>query len=275
MYESFPVFGSKLCCSACPQRYLTQGGGGSCDLHGQDQLTAHMGRDQTKGPSNADRGHSLPSLVTPRGGRASDSVEEEEGAGFEWRGRDQMMDWNWIRLEAEGKGIVPEAFLVIVSDHGPEWVPLDPKGVARLVEFVDGGGLKSCLMLNALQALTAPGPLLPHDITNLVYMVLKPVQYMLWETDWMAKLGGHAGAAEAGPGRPLCGSSVQWLSGRAMGVALPQGQLAKLRPGELIVATHAMVEAFNKLAHKAEPPALWTDITQGPNESFQSFADRQ
>jgi len=35
-----------------------------------------------------------------------------------------------------------------------------------------------------------------------------------------------------------------------------------------------MVEAFNKLVHKAEPPAPCTDITQGPNESFQVFADR-
>ena len=57
-------------------------------------------------------------------------------------------------------------------------------------------------------------------------------------------------------------------------MASPQGQLAKLRPGELIVATDAMVEAFNKLVHKAEPPAPCTDITQGLNESFHSFADR-
>lgn len=153
-------------------------GGGRCDPHEQDQLTAHKGRDQTKGLSNADRGQCLPSLVTPRGGSVSDSVEEEEGAGFEWRGRDQMTGWNWIRSEAEGKGIVPEAFRVIVSDRGPEWMPLDPKSVARLVEFLDGVGLKSPLMLNALHALTAPGPLLPYDITNLMCMVLKPVQYM-------------------------------------------------------------------------------------------------
>ena len=132
------------------QCYLTQGGGGSCDLHGQDQLTAHMGRDQTKGPSNADRGRSLPSLVTPRGGGASDSVEEKEGTGFECRGKGQMTDWNRIRSEAEGKGIVPEAFLVIVSDRGPKWVPPDPRAVTHLVEFVDGGGLKSPLTLNAL-----------------------------------------------------------------------------------------------------------------------------
>ena len=59
-----------------------------------------------------------------------------------------------------------------------------------------------------------------------------------------------------------------------MGMALPQRQLAKLRPGELIATTDAMVEAFKKLVHKAKPPALWTDVTQRPNESFQSFADR-
>ena len=115
---------SELC-----QCYLTQGGGGSCDLHEQDQLTAHKVRDQTKGLSNADRGHSLPSLVSPRGGSVSDSVEEKEGTGFECRGKDQMTDWNRIKSEALGKGIVPEAFLVIVSDRGPEWVAPDPGAV--------------------------------------------------------------------------------------------------------------------------------------------------
>ena len=217
-----------------------------------------MGRDQTKGPSNADRGRSLPSLVTPRGGGASDSVEEKEGIGFECR----------------GKGIVPEAFRVIVSDRGPEWVPPDPGGVTRLVEFMDKRGLKSPLTLNALQTLAALGPLLPRDITNLMRVVLRLVQYTLWETDWMAELGGRAGAAGVGPGRSLHGTGIQQLSGKAVGVASPQGQLAKLRPGELIAATDAVVEAFNKLVHKAEPPAPCTDITQGPNESFQSFADR-
>ena len=83
----------------------------------------------------------------------------------------------------------------------------------------------------------------------------------------MAEMGGRA--------RDGRGTRGQRLSGRAVGVASPQGQLAKLRPGELIAATDAVVEAFNKLAHKAEPPAPCTDITQGPNESFQSFADRQ
>ena len=167
-----------------------------------------MGRDQTKGPSNADRGRSLPSLVTPRGGGASDSVEEKEGIGFECR----------------GKGIVPEAFRVIVSDRGPEWVPPDPGGVTRLVEFMDKRGLKSPLTLNALQTLAALGPLFPRDITNLMRTVLRLVQYTLWETDWMAELGGRAGAAGVGPGRSLHGTGIQQLSGKAVGVALPQGQ---------------------------------------------------
>ena len=90
----------------------------------------------------------------------------------------------------------------------------------------------------------------------------------------MAELGGRAGAAVVGPGCSLHGTGIQQLSGKAVGVASPQGQLAKLRPGELIAATDAVVEAFNKLVHKAEPPAPCTDITQGLNESFHSFADR-
>ena len=90
----------------------------------------------------------------------------------------------------------------------------------------------------------------------------------------MAELGGRAGAAGVGLGRSLHGTGIQQLSEKAVGVASPQGQLAKLRPGELIAATNAMVEAFNKLMHKAEQPAPCTGITQGPNEFFQSFSDR-
>ena len=81
----------------------------------------------------------------------------------------------------------------------------------------------------------------------------------------MAELGGRAGATGVGPGRSLHGINIQRLSGKAVGVASPQGQSVKLRPGELIAATDAMVEVFNKLVHKAEPPAPCTDITQGPN----------
>ena len=183
-------------------------------LHGQDQLSAHVGRDQTKGPSNADRGHSLPSLVTPRGGSVSDSVEEKEGTGFECRGGDQMTDWNWIRSEAEGKGIVPEAFPVIVSDRGPEWVPPDPGGVTRLVEFMDKRGLKSPLTLNALQTLAALGPLLPRDITNLMRVVLRLVQYTLWETDWMAELGGVPGRQWSARAAPCMGPAASSFQGR-------------------------------------------------------------
>jgi len=87
--------------------------------------------------------------------------------------------WIGIRWEGEGKGIVPGAFPVIVSNHGPEWVPPDPGGVACLVEFMDKRGLKSPLTLYALQPLTALGPLLPRDITNLMRMVLRLVQYTL------------------------------------------------------------------------------------------------
>ena len=87
----------------------------------------------------------------------------------------------------------------------------------------------------------------------------------------MAELGGRAGAAGVSPGRSLCGIGIQRLSGKAVGVASPQGQLAKLRPGELIAATDAMVKAFKKLAHKAEPPALWTDITSARMNPFKAL----
>ena len=68
---------------------------------------------------------------------------------------------------------------MIVSDRGPEWVLPDPGGVTLLVEFMDKRGLRSPLTSNSLQALAAPGLLLPRDITNLVRVVLGLIQYTL------------------------------------------------------------------------------------------------
>ncbi|XP_072187129.1 uncharacterized protein [Excalfactoria chinensis] len=188
----------------------------------------------------------------------------------------QVTDWMKIRELAEDKGLsgTLEAYPVVAMGRGPVWIPLDPKGVARLIEAVEKKGLRSPLTLNALEALTAAGPMLPYDIENLMRMILKSVQYTLWKEEWMIELKRIMGIAERDPFHPLHGSSVQRLSGSAEGMNNPHAQVIMLIPPELLATTDAALKAFRRFARTAEPPTPWSDITQGPAESFQEFADR-
>ena len=52
-----------------------------------------------------------------------------------------VTDWAKIKEVAEEKGLAnPAAFPVVVSDEGPIWVPLDPKGITRVLEAVEKKG---------------------------------------------------------------------------------------------------------------------------------------
>jgi len=173
----------------------------------------------------------------------------------------------------EEKGLLT-AFPVVLGEEGPEWTPLDPKGVTRLIEAVEKKGLRSPLTINALEALTEPGPMLPYDIENLMRMVLKPVQYTLWKEEWLTELKRVIAAAQDDPGHPVHGTDLMRLMGSAAGMATLRAQLAQLRPGELIATTDVAIGAFRKFACRAEPSTPWSEIAQGPTESFQEFADR-
>lgn len=205
--------------------------------------------------------------------------EDSEGEGevnLHWGAkRGELTDWGKIRSTLIEEGRVLETFPVVVNSGGnPEWVPLDPKGITRLLDCAEKRGLNSPLTLNALEAMTSLGPLLPYDITNLMHVVLTPVQYTLWSSEWMAGLRAALGAAESNPHHPLHGSSLMHLAGMARGMETPHGQAGRLRPGELIAATDAMLQAFRRIAKGTESVDLWTKVTQGPTESFSEFANR-
>eukprot|EP00076_Gallus_gallus_P024474 XP_015146692.1 uncharacterized protein LOC107054036 [Gallus gallus] len=204
----------------------------------------------------------------------------QEGAGPSSKGKEEgkpkFTDWGQIKEEVAEKGLAATYRLpVVVSEEGgPIWVPLDPKGVARMIEAVEKKGLKSPLTMNALETLIAPGPMLPYDIENLMRMVLKPVQYMLWKEEWHTRIKQMLITAQGDQGNPIHGSNIQRLMGSAPGLLTPQAQVGQLRPGELIATTDAAIDAFRKLARSAEPTTPWTEIAQGPTEPFQEFADR-
>ncbi|XP_031470465.1 uncharacterized protein LOC116243404 [Phasianus colchicus] len=204
-----------------------------------------------------------------------DRVGGGAGRGSPRPGGGPVTDWAKVKEEAEEKGLAnPATFPVVVSDEGPIWVPLDPKGITRVLEAVEKKGLKSPLTMNALENLTAQGPLLPYDIENLMRMVLKPVQYTLWKEEWQARLRQMLVTVQNDPANALHNSDLQRLMGSAPGLLTAQAQVTQLRPGELIATSDAALEAFRRLARNAEPSTPWTEIIQGPTESFQDFADR-
>ncbi|XP_021252752.1 uncharacterized protein LOC110398957 [Numida meleagris] len=240
------------------------------------------------------RGGPSTPLSPPEGGVTSEKAMMQgggidgrariEGGGESGRiqggssGHVRIADWAKIAETLDEKGLseVVHVFPVAMQDDGEaRWVPLDAKGVARLVDAVEKKGLRSPLTLNALEALTAPGPLLPHDIESLMRMILEPVQYTLWKEEWSTQLKTVLAAAENYLLHPAFGSNLHRLMGTAPGMGgTPHGQLAFLRPGEVLVTSEAAIAAFRKFARTVAPASPWTEIEQGPNESFQDFANR-
>ncbi|XP_021259922.1 LOW QUALITY PROTEIN: uncharacterized protein LOC110402288 [Numida meleagris] len=176
----------------------------------------------------------------------------------------------------ESSGLPVRAFPVVAGPNCATWVPLDQKGTTRFIEVIEKKGLKSPFTTSTLEALTAQGPLLPHDITNLMRMALKPVQYTLREQEFRAQCRQTLLRMERDDHHPLRGGGTNMarLTGMEDRMATPQGQAALLRLGELLATMDAMLKTFRRFTRDAEPPAPWTVITQEPTESFQQFADR-
>lgn len=223
------------------------------------------GEDSQKGSFPA-----VISLPQKRKGDGCDSTQEsQEGKSVQPASK--------IRKAIEDKGLsVPTDLFpgIITDDGGPQWAPLDPKGIARLIDAIEKKGLYSPSTLNALESLTAQSPMLPHDIENLMGMILKPVQYTLWKEEWLAQLKKTVAAAQGDPNHPVHGTTLLRLTGAEPAVDTPLGQVAFLRPVELLATTDAALGAFRTFARSEEPSTPWSDITQGPTESFQDFADR-
>ncbi|XP_052557165.1 uncharacterized protein LOC128089600 [Tympanuchus pallidicinctus] len=99
--------------------------------------------------------------------------------------RDALTECGKFRSSLIKEGRALETFPIVGNDNrDPEGVLLDPKGITHLIDCAEKRELKSLLALNALEVLTASGLLFQH-VTNLMCMVLKPVQYALWASEWV------------------------------------------------------------------------------------------
>nr|AAA42406.1 gag-myc fusion protein [Avian myelocytomatosis virus] len=191
-----------------------------------------------------------------------------------------LTDWARVGEELASTGPPVVAMPVVIKTEGPAWTPLEPKLITRLADTVRAKGLRSPITMAEVEALMS-SPLLPHDVTNLMRVILGPAPYALWMDAWGVQLQTVIAAATRDPRHPANGqgrgerTNLDRLKGLADGmVGNPQGQAALLRPGELVAITASALQAFREVARLAEPAGPWADITQGPSESFVDFANR-
>ncbi|XP_042720917.1 LOW QUALITY PROTEIN: uncharacterized protein LOC122176464 [Lagopus leucura] len=191
-----------------------------------------------------------------------------------------LTDWARIREELTTAAPSVVAMPVVIKTEGPAWTPLEPKLIMRLADTVRSKGLRSPITMAEVEAIMS-SPLLPHDVTNLMRVILAPAQYALWMDAWDVQLQTVVAAATRDPRHPANGqgrgerTNLDRLNGKADGMAgNPEGQAALLRPGELVAITASALQAFREVARLAEPTNPWADITQGPSESFVDFANR-
>ncbi|XP_065600855.1 igE-binding protein-like, partial [Cyrtonyx montezumae] len=191
-----------------------------------------------------------------------------------------LTDWARIREELTTESSSVVAMPVVIKTEGPAWTPLEPKLITRLADTVRTKGLRSPVTMAEVEALMS-SPLLPHDVMNLMRVLLAPAQYALWMDAWSIQLQTVVAAATRDPRHPANGqgrgerTTLDRLQGLADGMTgNPEGQAALLRPGELVAITASALQALREVARLAEPADPWADITQGPSESFVDFANR-
>ncbi|XP_072197950.1 uncharacterized protein [Excalfactoria chinensis] len=196
---------------------------------------------------------------------------------------------DWARATEDLQAADPAttfALPIVVKQEGSAWTPLDTKAITRLAELVKNKGLRSPVTMSAAEALMASS-LLPYDVTNLMRVILEPVQYTLWYDEWNRLLqvvvaeanrnADHPANEREGEGRGarVTRTTLPRLLGLADGmVGSPDGQARTLRAGELAALTTAALTALRTVAKVAEPVLPWTDIKQEPSESFSDFANR-
>ena len=70
--------------------------------------------------------------------KGESSGGEAEAASFWETKRGTLTNWGKIRSSLIDEGRSLEVFPVVVNNEGnPEWVPLDPEGITRLLDCVE------------------------------------------------------------------------------------------------------------------------------------------
>ncbi|RMC19650.1 hypothetical protein DUI87_03211 [Hirundo rustica rustica] len=156
------------------------------------------------------------------------------------------------------------------QDANPRWERLDREVVRDLMKAVRDNGLGSPYFKQLLKGTFNIYDLTPFDLKSLASMILTDSQFIIWEAKWRKALNElrvkYQGGANAG-------FTVGQLTGDPP-LDSPARQ-ARVFPREVLAdIKNAARKAMVQIPPAGVTESSFTDIKQGPSESFTSFINR-
>ncbi|RMC21499.1 hypothetical protein DUI87_02365 [Hirundo rustica rustica] len=186
-------------------------------------------------------------------------------------------DWTEIRkhaLKGETLQMGSRSMAMPVTydtqDANPRWERLDCEVIRDLMKAIHDNGLGSPYFKQLLKGTFNIYDLTPFDLKSLASMILTDSQFIIWEAKWrkaLNELGDkYRGGANAG-------LTVAQLAGDPP-LDSPACQ-ARLFPREVLTdIRNAARKAMVQIPLTGVMESSYTDIKQGPSESFTSLVDR-
>ncbi|RMC04401.1 hypothetical protein DUI87_19222 [Hirundo rustica rustica] len=186
-------------------------------------------------------------------------------------------DWTEIRKHAlKGETLQMGARSVAMpvtydaQDANPRWERLDHEVVKDLMKAIHDNGLGSLYFKQLLKGPFNIYDLTPFDLKSLASMILTDSQFTIWEAKWRRALNELRDKYQGGAN---AGLTVAQLAGDPP-LDNPARQ-ARLFPQEVLAdIKNAARKAMVQIPPTGVTESSYTDINQGPSESFTSFIDR-
>ncbi|RMC19813.1 hypothetical protein DUI87_03378 [Hirundo rustica rustica] len=156
------------------------------------------------------------------------------------------------------------------EDANPRWEQLDHEVVKDLMKAIRDNGLGSPYFKQLLKGTFNIYDLTPFDLKSLASMILTDSQFIIWEAKWRRALNELRDKYQGGAN---AGFTIAQLAGDPP-LDNPAHQ-ARLFPREVLAdIKNAARKAMVQIPPTGVTESSYTDIKQGPSESFTSFIDR-
>lgn len=157
-----------------------------------------------------------------------------------------------------------------VQGQKQSWERINHEVVKDLAEAIRDNGLGSSYFKQLLKLTFNIYDLTPYDLRCLASMILTDTQVLVWDMRWRRALGELRARYQGGKNVNL---TMSQLAGDPPEDNLVQ-QSARLPQEVLSDIKEAARKAVLKIAPAGVQDTIYTDIRQGPWESFSSFTDR-
>ncbi|RMC20584.1 hypothetical protein DUI87_01435 [Hirundo rustica rustica] len=155
------------------------------------------------------------------------------------------------------------------QDANPRWERLDREVVRDLMKAVHDNGLGSPYFKQLLKETFNIYDLTPYDLRSLVSIILSDSQFIIWKAKWRKILNELKTKYQGGPNASF--TVAQLDSDPSLDSPARQ---AKLFPREVLTdIKNAARKAMVQIPPAGVTESIFTDIKQGPSESFTSFVN--